>query len=153
MVAVTCFGITLPSSGNVPSAFWEMLNWVVDRILWMGVLCLVTWCVAIWSRCTNSLTFNNCTFCPHCIYVFCIYLRTNSNLCHFNWLGFITELKSVYSAVRTGPLNKAVCASCLKGSFITVVGTRWKLHKLFVGLGREYKKQNPEYRDRKKSPY
>jgi hypothetical protein len=30
----------------------------------------VTWC-------TNSLTFNNCTFCPHCIYVFCIYLRTN----------------------------------------------------------------------------
>ena len=34
------------------------------------------------TRCTNSLTFNNCTFCPHCIYVFCIYLRTNSDLCH-----------------------------------------------------------------------
>jgi hypothetical protein len=32
------------SSGGVPSAFWEMLNWgAVDRILWMGVLCLVTW--------------------------------------------------------------------------------------------------------------
>jgi len=28
------------------------------------------------------LTFNNCTLCPHCIYVFCIYLRTNSELCH-----------------------------------------------------------------------
>ena len=26
--------------------------------------------------------FNNCTFFPHCIYVFCIYLRTNSDLCH-----------------------------------------------------------------------
>jgi len=25
--------------------------------------------------------FNNWTFCPHCIYVFCIYLRTNSDLC------------------------------------------------------------------------
>jgi len=36
---------------------------------------LVTWY-------TNSLTFNNCTLCPHCIYVFCIYLRTNSDLCH-----------------------------------------------------------------------
>ena len=36
---------------------------------------LVTWF-------TNSLTFNNCTFCPHCISVFCIYLRTNSDLCH-----------------------------------------------------------------------
>jgi hypothetical protein len=46
MVAPTCFCITLPSSGSVPSAFWEMLNWgAVDRILWMRVLCLVTWCV------------------------------------------------------------------------------------------------------------
>jgi hypothetical protein len=36
---------------------------------------LVTWC-------TNSLTFNNYTLCPHCIYVFCIYLRTNSDFCH-----------------------------------------------------------------------
>ena len=31
---------------------------------------------------TNSLTFNNCTLCPQCICVFCIYLRTNSDLCH-----------------------------------------------------------------------
>ena len=30
------------------------------------------------------LTFNNCTLCPHCIYVFCIYLRTNSDLCHLH---------------------------------------------------------------------
>jgi hypothetical protein len=28
-----------------------MLNWgAVDRILWMGVLCLVVWCVAIWDQ-------------------------------------------------------------------------------------------------------
>jgi len=32
-----------------------------------------------------------------------------------NWLVFITEIKSVYSAVRTGSLNKGVCASSLKG--------------------------------------
>jgi hypothetical protein len=45
MVAPTCFGITLPSPGSVPSAFWEMLNWgAIDRIVWMGVLTLVTWC-------------------------------------------------------------------------------------------------------------
>jgi hypothetical protein len=30
-------------------------------------------------------------------------------------LVFITEMKSVYSAVRTGPLNKAVCTLILKG--------------------------------------
>jgi hypothetical protein len=33
-------------------------------------------------------------------------------------LVFITEMKSVYSAVRTGSLNKAVCASSVKGSMI-----------------------------------
>jgi hypothetical protein len=36
MVAPTCFGITLLSSGRIPSAFSEMLNWgAVHRILWM----------------------------------------------------------------------------------------------------------------------
>jgi hypothetical protein len=51
MVSPTCFGIILPSSGSVPSAFWEMLKWgAVDRILWMGVLCLVTW-----YACANKL--------------------------------------------------------------------------------------------------
>ena len=48
---------------------------------------------------------------------FCIYLRTNSDLCHLqlNWLVFITEMKSVYSAVLTGSLNKAVCTSPFMG--------------------------------------
>ena len=38
--------------------------------------------------CTNRfLSFNNCTFCSHCIYMFCIYLRTNSDFCpiQHNW--------------------------------------------------------------------
>jgi len=30
----------------------------------------------------TRLTFNNCKLCPHSIYVFCIYLRKNSDLCH-----------------------------------------------------------------------
>jgi len=31
--------------------------------------------------------------CPHCIYVFCIYLRTNSNLCHLQYklIGFYKQ--------------------------------------------------------------
>ena len=57
MVAPTCFVITLPSSGRFPSAFWEMLNWVaVDRILWMGVLCLVMWCSRICCFFTHIFT-------------------------------------------------------------------------------------------------
>jgi hypothetical protein len=51
MVAPTCFGITLPLSGSVLSAFWGMVNWgTVDSILWMGVLSIVTWCLVIWNR-------------------------------------------------------------------------------------------------------
>ena len=29
--------------------------------------------------CTTNLTFNNSTFCPQCIYMFCVDLRTNSD--------------------------------------------------------------------------
>jgi hypothetical protein len=47
-----------------------------------------------------------------------------------NWLVFITEIKSVYSAVRTGSLNKAVCASSLKGYWALKImasnNSRWK---------------------------
>jgi hypothetical protein len=45
--------------------------------------------------------------------VFCIYLRTNSDLCHLQHklIGFYNrDEKCVYCAVRTGSLNKAVCA-------------------------------------------
>jgi hypothetical protein len=34
---------------------------------------------------------------------------------NINLLVFITDMKSVYSAVRTGSLNKAVCPSSVKG--------------------------------------
>jgi hypothetical protein len=41
-----------------------------------------------------------------------------------NWLVFITEMKSVYSAVRTGSLNKTVCASSLKSN-INITRTQY----------------------------
>jgi hypothetical protein len=62
--------------------------------------------------------FNNCTLCPHCICVFCVCVRTNSDLCHLHKkkvIGFITEMKCVYSAVRAGPLYKAACAPSVQG--------------------------------------
>jgi hypothetical protein len=84
----------------------------VHHFLW-----ILNFCKASWLRdAPTGLTFNNFTLCPHYIYVFCIYLRRNSDLCHLRHkLVFITEMESVYSAVRTGSLNKVVCASSLKG--------------------------------------
>jgi len=49
-------------------------------------------------------------------------------------LVFVTEMKSVYSAVRTGSLNKAVCAS----SFRTNSDLRHLQHKL-IGFVTEMK--------------
>jgi len=50
------------------------------------------------------------------LYLFVFIWEKNSDLCHLsiNWLVFITEMKSVYCAVRTGSLNKAVCALSVK---------------------------------------
>ena len=47
----------------------------------------------------------------HCIYVFCIYFGTKSGFCapfNINGLVFVTDMKSVYCAVRSGSSNKAV---------------------------------------------
>jgi len=51
------------------------------------------------------------------IYVFCIYLRTNSDLCHLQHklIGLYNRDEKCLQRVRTGSLNKAVCASSLKG--------------------------------------
>jgi hypothetical protein len=49
---------------------------------------------AYWLRdAPASLSFNNCTLSPHCMYVFCIYLITNSGLCplHHKQFGFYKQ--------------------------------------------------------------
>jgi hypothetical protein len=47
-----------------------------------------------------------------------LYALPTLHLCatySIKWVVFITEMKSVYCAVRTGDLIKAVCGSSLKG--------------------------------------
>jgi hypothetical protein len=46
-------------------------------------------------------------WCPHCVYVFCTDLRTATfALQNIKRLVFITEVQSVYSAVRAESLHK-----------------------------------------------
>ena len=50
--------------------------------------------------------------------MFSVFIWEQTETCatyNINWLVFITDLKSVYCAVRTGSLNKVVCASSVKG--------------------------------------
>jgi len=50
-----------------------------------------------------------------CVFVFIWEQTATCATYSINWSVFITKMKSVYSTVRTGSLNKAVCASYLKG--------------------------------------
>jgi hypothetical protein len=55
----------------------------------------------------------------HCIYVFCIYLRTNSDLRHLyhKLIGFYKrDEKFLLRGTNRFTLNKALCVSYLKGS-------------------------------------
>jgi hypothetical protein len=72
MVAPKCFGITLSFSGSVPSAFWQMLNWgAVDRILWMGLLCIAEDTEKKFEKCGRCPVFASCTL------AFALQLRKN----------------------------------------------------------------------------
>ena len=54
----------------------------------------------------------------HTVFMCFVIIREQTATCatySINWLVFITEMESVYCAVRTGSLNKAACASYLKG--------------------------------------
>jgi len=87
------------------SRWWLVIYIIVWSSIWMSaVYCVLVWCFVYYCDtyiCLKKiqvlfnilkptshvmhqpvLTFNNCTLCPHCIYVFCIYLRRNSDLCH-----------------------------------------------------------------------
>ena len=54
--------------------------------------------------CTTSLTCNNSTFCPHRVLMCFVWIgeqTTIISLHSMNWLVFITDMQSIYCAVRT----------------------------------------------------
>jgi hypothetical protein len=58
--------------------------------------------------CTASLTFSNSTFCPQSVFMCFVWIWEQTaiiSLYSINWLVFITEIWSVYCAVRTEYLN------------------------------------------------
>jgi len=69
----------------------------------------------------------------------------------YKMIGFITQMESVYCAVRTGSSNKAVCASSLKGYSKAVDGDtglyravplRVSLYHLDISLNIEQDRQH-----------
>jgi hypothetical protein len=111
MVAPTCSGITLQFTGSVPSAFWEMLNWgAVDRILWMGVLCLVTCCP---HHVTLTVSYKIWLFMPDRI-------PCGLQYCGWNLLGAWYAYQLWQRGVRNqkrAPVSKNFCPMCTQTTF------------------------------------
>ena len=87
------------------------INWLVFITEMKSVYCAVRTGSLNKAVCTSSCSAHTIFMCFVIIWEQTTTFATYS----INWLVFITEMKSVYSAVRTGSLNKAACASSLKG--------------------------------------
>ena len=86
-----------PTNLNGLVRFWERRNLVSARVP---------------SRFARAIRSAPTVFI--CI-VFMLEQTATSAPYNINWLVFITEMESVYCAVRTGSLNNVVCVSSLKG--------------------------------------
>ena len=71
-----------------------------------------------WLRDAPSVEHSTTVRSAHTVFMCFVFIWEQTATCatySLKWLVFITEMKSVYSAVRTGSLNKAVCALSLNG--------------------------------------
>ena len=87
--------------------------------------------------CASSLKVNIATIVrsAHTVFMCFVFIWEQTATCatySINWLVFITEKKSVYYAVWTGSLNKAVCASSLKVNIATTVRSAHTVFMCFV---------------------
>ena len=82
-----------------------------------GIMNMLTLFKAYWSRDAPTVWHSTTVRSAHTVFMCFVFIWEQTATCAtyiMNWLVFITEMKSVYSAVRTGSSNKAVSASSLK---------------------------------------
>ena len=81
-VSVHATWLNLPSCNLPKECINRRVDWVFKTektdFLTQAILTFKVYCL----RTKTGLTLMNYTFCLHSIYVFCIYLRTSSDLCH-----------------------------------------------------------------------
>ena len=94
------YALDRATTGGRPKLFINLLKptgYVMHQQVWHSTTVRSAHAVFIWEQTATCATYS------------------------INWLVFITEMKSVYSAVRTGSLNTAVCHSSIKGLRVQIV--------------------------------
>jgi hypothetical protein len=91
------------------------INWLVFITETECVYCAVR---------TESLTFNNSTFCPRILFMCFVWISEQTaiiSLYSINWLAFITDTECVYCAVRAGSLTLNNSTFCPHSVFLCFV--------------------------------
>ena len=130
MVTICTAGLTLSNSTFCPHTVFMCFVWISEQtainslysINWL-VFITETECVysAVW---TEHLTFNNCTFCPHSVFMCFVWIWEQTaiiSLYSINLLVFITETECVYRAVRTEHLTFNNSTFCPHSVFMCFV--------------------------------
>ena len=112
----------------------KKLNWTfsgtagvshqVCQFFFVSSVCLFVRVTMVVTLCTNRFHIQQLYVLPT-LYLCVLFIWEQTATCatySINWMVFITEMKSAYSAVRTGSLNKAVCASSVMGYYSTLLG-------------------------------
>ena len=108
-------GLTFSNSTFCPHSVFMCFVWIWEKTAIIS-LYNINWLVCITetecvycavrtgSLYTASLTFSNCTFCPHSVFMCFVWIWEQTaiiSLYNINWLVCITETQCVYCAVRT----------------------------------------------------
>ena len=87
--------------------YWHSSTTVLSLSRSVLLVYWFSWPSAVVTLCTATFAFNNCTFCPHSVFMCFVWIWEQTaivSLYSINWLVFITETGCVYCAVRTGSL-------------------------------------------------
>ena len=133
-------GLTFTKSTFCPHSVFTSFVWIWEQTAIIS-LYIINWLVFITetesvycavragSLYTTSLTFSNSAFCPHNVFMCFVWISEQTaiiSLYSINWLVFITEMESVYCAVRTGHLNVTQDGNFLFRITYKFVRTNWQ---------------------------
>ena len=107
----------LTELSNLPHSVFMCFVWISEQTENISLYCIKPF-KAYCSRDAPPVPHSTTVRSAHTVFMCFVFIWENRATCathSINWLVFIAEMKSVYSAVRSWSLNKAFCASSLKG--------------------------------------
>ena len=110
VTVILCYFSHHPENGHMSG--WNLSETTVEKCT--SITLLQPTCYVMFQQFNIEQTVGS----AHAVFIFFVLIWQQTATCatySINWLVFTTEMKSVYSAVRTASLNREVWRSYLKG--------------------------------------